>query len=87
MARKAKETLTVVVNGQPVEVEANENAPLRSVIGRALELSGNVGQPPENWELKDAAGNLLDPDRKIGDYHFPEGVKLFLSLKAGVAGE
>lgn len=49
-----KKALTIVVNGQPVEIEANENAPLRSLVGRALELSGNVGQPPENWELRDA---------------------------------
>jgi hypothetical protein len=84
--KKKKETLTIVVNGQPVEVEANENAPLKSVVGKALELSGNVGQPPENWELKDAAGVLLDLGRKIGDYHFPDDAKLFLSLKAGVAG-
>jgi len=87
VAKKKKETLTIVVNGQPVEVEANENAPLGSVIGRALEKSGNVGQPPENWELKDAAGVVLDLGKKIGDYDFPEDVKLFLSLKAGHAGE
>lgn len=86
MAKK-KETLTVVVNGQPVEVEANKNAPLKSIIGKALELSGNVGQPPENWELKDAGGVLLDLDKKIGEHNFPDDVKLFLSLKAGVAGE
>jgi hypothetical protein len=88
MAKKTnKDTLTIVVNGQPVELEANENAPLKTVIGKALEKSGNVGQPAENWELKDASGALLDLDKKIGEYHFADGVKLFLSLKAGVAGE
>lgn len=86
MAKK-KETLTIVVNGQPVEIEANENAPLKSVIEKALEKSGNVGQPAENWELKDVAGVLLDLNKKIGEYDFPDDVKLFLSLKAGVAGE
>lgn len=85
--KKTKETLTIVVNGQPVEVEANENAPLQSVVGKALEKSGNVGQPAENWELKDAAGALLDLRKKIGEYNFADDVKLFLSLKAGVAGE
>ena len=84
--KENKETLTIVVNGQPVEVEVNENAPLRSVIGKALEKSGNVGQPAENWELKDAAGALLDLNKKIEENNFPDGVKLFLSLKAGVAG-
>jgi len=81
-----KETLTVVVNGQPVEVKVNEHAPLQTVIPHALKESGNVGQPPENWELKDAAGNLLDLNKKIEDFHFADDVKLFLSLKAGVAG-
>jgi hypothetical protein len=81
-----KQELTVVTNGQPVAIEANENAPLRSIIGRALELSGNVGQPPESWELRDAEGALLDLDKKIKEFHFPEGVKLFLNLKAGIGG-
>ena len=81
-----KTTITVIVNGTPTEVEANEHAPLRTIIPRALEQTGNSGQPPDQWELKDALGNLLDLDRKIGDYNFPEDVKLFLSLKAGVGG-
>jgi len=81
-----KNTLTVIVNGTPTEVEANENAPLKMIIPKALEQTGNTGQPPDQWELKDAQGNLLDLGKKIGDYHFPDDVKLFLSLKAGVGG-
>ncbi len=78
--------LAVVVNGQPTLVQANLNAPLHTVIPRALEQTGNAGQPPENWELRDAAGALLDLDRKIGDFNFPPDVRLFLNLKAGVGG-
>ncbi len=78
--------LAVVVNGQPTLVQANLNAPLHTVIPRALEQTGNAGQPPENWELRDAAGALLDLDRKIGDFNFPPDVLLFLNLKAGVGG-
>lgn len=83
---KHKETLTVVVNGQAVEVSANENAPLRTIIPEALRESGNLGQPQDNWELKDAAGNLLPLDKKIEEFGFTPETKLFLSLKAGVAG-
>lgn len=83
---KNKVTLTIVVNGEPVSVEANLNAPLNTVIAKALAESGNVGQPPENWELKDEAGNVLDGSKKIGDLGLASGVKLFLSLKAGAAG-
>jgi hypothetical protein len=79
--------LTVIVNGQPTEVKVNGQQPLRTVIPKALEQTGNVGQGPENWELKDAEGTLLDLDKKITDFSFANLTKLFLSLKAGVAGE
>lgn len=78
--------IVVVVNGQPVVVDANLNAPLRTVIPKALEASGNSGQPPTNWELRSADGELLDLDLKIEDFQFPADVKLFLNLKAGVGG-
>ena len=83
---KNKIELTLVVNGQPVTVEANENAPLQTAVNKALEDSENVGQPPENWELRDEAGNLLDLTQKIGTFGFSGGAVLMLSLKAGIAG-
>lgn len=78
--------LTIVVNGQPTVVRANKNAPLRTLIPRALEQTGNSGQPPDNWELRDAAGALLPLDQKIGEFNFPGDVRLFLNLKAGIGG-
>lgn len=81
-----KETITVVVNGTPTEVDANKNAPLHTIIPKALEQTGNQGQPPENWELKDLHGVLLDLNKKIEEFNFPPDVKLFLSLKAGIGG-
>ena len=80
------ETLTIIVAGTPTEVDANPQAPLRTVIPKALEQTGNTGQPLENWELRDEAGNLLDLDKKIGDFAFADGTKLSLNLKAGVGG-
>ena len=81
-----KETLTVVVGGEPTEVAANEQAPLRTIIPDALKQTGQIGQPPEAWEIKDAAGNVLNLGRKIADYGFSVTTTLFLSLKAGVGG-
>jgi hypothetical protein len=78
--------LTVVVNGAPTVVEANLNAPLKSIIGKALEQTGNTGQPPDNWELRDAAGTVLDLDAKIGTFGFDSDTRLFLNLRAGVGG-
>ena len=82
----AKIAITVVVNGQPTIVEANPEAPLRTVIPIALEQTENTGQPPENWELRDAAGVELDVAKMIEDFQFPTDVRLFLNLKAGVGG-
>lgn len=87
MASDNKIELVVIVNGAPVTVEANLNAPLRTVISKALEESGNAGQPPENWELRDAEGALLDLGRKIKDFDFEPDVRVFLNLKAGVGGQ
>jgi hypothetical protein len=85
MASKQIE-IAVVVNGQPTVVHANPNSPLKSVIPKALEATGNTGQPPENWELRDANGTLLDGSKKIESFGFPPDVQLFLNLKAGVGG-
>lgn len=78
--------IAVIVNGQPTLVEANPEAPLFTVIPRALEQTGNTGQPPDNWELRDAQGALLDTSKKIASFDFPPDVRLFLNLKAGVGG-
>lgn len=86
MANPNELGLKVVVNGQPVDLDANLNAPLHALIPKALQQSGNQGQPPENWELRDANGQLLDPNKKTGDFGFKEGTTLFLNLKAGVGG-
>ena len=86
MTGHKKLTMTIIVNGVPTSVERNEDAPLISAIERALADTGNVGQPVENWELRDEAGNSLDVSRKIETYNFPDGVTLHLSLKAGVGG-
>lgn len=79
--------ITVIVNGVATDVEANLNAPLGTIIPRALEQTGNTGQPPENWELRDAQGTLLDTSQKIASFGFPPGVHLMLNLKAGVGGQ
>ena len=78
--------LEIVVNGRPTLVRANRRAPLHTVIPHALQQTGNVGQPPEDWELRDAGGQLLPVETKIEDFRFSAGTRLFLNLKAGVGG-
>ncbi len=86
MASKNKIVLTVVVSGTSTEVEANVNSRLHTVVNKALEQTGNTGQPPENWELRDASGKTLDTESKVEDSGIVENVTLFLNLKAGVGG-
>lgn len=81
-----KVQIAVIVNGQPTLVDGNVNAPLQTIIPRVLEETGNTGQPPDNWELRDAQGTLLDTSKKIASFAFPSDVRLFLNLKAGVGG-
>ncbi len=78
-----KITVTIVVNGQPTQISGPAQASLERVIPQALEQTGNVGQPPENWELRNAAGQLLGSTAKMGDF---VGQTLFLNLKAGIGG-
>ena len=86
MSTPKKISITVVVNGQPTVVDAFDDDALSTIVPDALRQTANSGQPPENWELRDADGNLLDLNKKIGDYGFEEKTRLFLNLKAGVGG-
>src|SRR4051812_29371959 len=75
--------LIVIVNGQPTPIHANVNEPLHALVAQALAATGNVGQPPENWELR-KDGALLDSSQKLKTFGFAPGTELFLNLKAGV---
>lgn len=79
-------TVIVIVNGAPVEVPVNPNASLEALISHALNESHNNGQPKENWELKDPAGNVIDPHKKWKDLGLPSGATLSLYPRAGVGG-
>lgn len=80
--------IQVSVGGGPaVSVTANKNAPLHTIIPEALRLTQTTGQQgPDNWDIKDKAGALLDRNGKIEDFNFPVGTILFISLKTGEAG-
>ncbi len=79
--------VNAVVAGKGVLIEARENQTLAEIREEALKRTENVGQPPENWEIKDEQGNLLDPAKTLCDYHFGPEVTIYISLKAGAAGD
>ncbi|WP_286839996.1 MULTISPECIES: DUF2604 domain-containing protein [unclassified Acidiphilium] len=78
--------LVVLVSGVEVKIKAQHDELLRRVAERALKKSENVGQPLENWDLRNEAGEILDLDRTVGSYHLKDGALLSLTLKAGIAG-
>lgn len=78
--------LVVLVSGVEVKIKAQHDELLRKVAERALKKSENVGQPLENWDLRNEAGEILDLDRTVGSYHLKDGALLSLTLKAGIAG-
>jgi Protein of Unknown function (DUF2604) len=78
--------LKIIVGTVPTEVETNVNAALAAVIAKALKHAEQVGQPPDQWELEDERGSVLDPSKKLSDYGLDHEATLYLSLKAGVGG-
>jgi hypothetical protein len=81
-----KVDLVVVVNGDEVKVKAKPGETLGEVATKALEKSENVGQPIENWELRNEGGQILDLGRNVSSYNLADGAILSLTLKAGIAG-
>lgn len=78
--------VTVVVNGALIEMDANLNAPLHTLVQHALNDSGNSGRPREDWELKDVGGNALPLDHRVGEAGIGSGSTLYLTLRVGVQG-
>ena len=78
--------LTFIINGQDFAIEMNLNTPLKAAVHRALAESGNTGREPDEWEVRDVGGVLLEKDRTLKDLGLLDGARLFLSLRVGAGG-
>lgn len=78
--------VVMVVNGAPKELSFPLGQKLRGVVEETLSKTGNTGQSADNWELRTEGGEILDLDKHLDDYGFPDNVKLFLNPKAGIGG-
>ena len=78
--------ITIVVNGQPVHVKVGLDDEIGEAVEDALKASGNSGQSPDRWELRDESGQPIDVGKKVRALGIKAGAKLFLNLKAGVGG-
>lgn len=80
-------TLVFVINGENFPVSTNVEATLINAVEKALKDSGNVGRrDPNEWEVRDANGVLLDLHKKVRDLGLTDGTRLFLSLRVGAGG-
>jgi hypothetical protein len=86
MSDKNKLTLIFIIGGIEVSVEANLNSPLQAARNKALEQAKETGREPDQWEIKDASGKVLDPKMKVKDLGLEDGVKLFLGPKVSGGG-
>lgn len=78
--------LVIVVSGAPEAVRINHNQRLEHAVREALRESGNTGQRPEDWELRNEAGQLLAFSMTAEEAGLFDGQTLFLSPKAGAGG-
>jgi uncharacterized protein DUF2604 len=79
-------SLTFIVNGKEVVVEkVNIHQPLMVAVEKALKESGNTGRDLSDWLVK-WNDQDLNITMKVEDFHFPQDVKIFISLKSGKGG-
>jgi hypothetical protein len=78
--------VTIVVSGEPHSTAFPLNQRLEQVVRRILNESGNTGQDPSSWELRDANGMLLDLSLTVSEAGLIEGATLFLTPRAGAGG-
>ena len=72
----ASPRLTVVVNGQPVDVPVGS---VPAVIAAAIQQSGQIGAPIRQWELRTREGDVIPHDLP-DDWHLTADRLLFLNL-------
>lgn len=86
MAPNNKISITFIVNGVDIPIEANIHQPLKVARDKALKDSNNTGRPVDEWEVHNDKGEALDSSQKIADLGLKDGDRLFLTLKVGAGG-
>ena len=78
--------LVFIINGQDYLSRVDPRLPLLIAVQQVLKESGNTGRPPEEWEVRDSAGVLLETSLTPEHLNLTDGARLFLSLKVGAGG-
>lgn len=78
--------LEINVQEALVTIDVAPDTPLWVAWNQAFGAAGRLGEPLENWEIRDEEGHLLDNRRTIGEFGFTDSTRLFLNLKPAVGG-
>lgn len=78
--------LIVSVSGQDVPVDVNAHQKTDQIIREALRLSGNQGQPAEEWELRRQDATLVALGITAAEAKLVDGMVLSLGPKSGEGG-
>jgi hypothetical protein len=85
-AEKKHIHLLFIVTGTIVKMNVSIEETLRDGFTQALKKAGIAGdQDPDAWEFTYNKA-VLDQNKAIGQFGFPEDAQIFLNKKAGAAG-
>lgn len=70
--------IVFIINGENVPVRVDNRHQLSAARATALIISSNGGSPVTYWKITDETGTVLDPNEIIGEFGFPNNVRLFL---------
>lgn len=74
----------LIVAGEKIEMSAPSNYSMHAVKEKALTESKNTLRPPDDWQIRDVEGRLVDGGFRVDA--FPDGTKFFISLPVGWGG-
>lgn len=78
--------VTIVASGHPTTLKVPLNQRLEQVVKRVLNDTGNTGQDPDGWELRNQDGAVLSLEATVKDAGIAAGATLFLNPIAGAGG-
>ena len=79
-------SLDVVISGAVTPLTFRSTEPLHAVIAEALAKTHNTGRPPSEWVATNQAGDQLDSRKTLAQLGLVSGMRLFLTVGAGVGG-
>lgn len=85
MSENPNFTVTFVIQGKPFPVEVNPNQPIKAGIVKALQQSGNTGNPDE-WKARTEDGKVLDINKSFEEQGITGPTKILLNKGPGRGG-